>query len=168
MARGKAERLGLEIDFREGDAENLPFADDAFDGVACRHLLWTLPNPEKAIREWVRVIRPGGRIVVIDGVWGKTFSRQRFGRALLKVYRLLRHGFGAIRGGYDKDLGAKLPNHRGLNGEQIAAYLSALGVDAIRTQNLRHIRNIQNDHIPWLLKYSFYHPTYLVAGTVVK
>jgi SAM-dependent methyltransferase len=35
--------------------------------VISRHVLWTLPHPEAAIDEWMRVLRPGGRLVVVDG-----------------------------------------------------------------------------------------------------
>jgi ubiquinone/menaquinone biosynthesis C-methylase UbiE len=67
LARRKASERGLQIRFEEADAEQLPFALASFDLVISRHLLWTLPHPEAAIDEWVRVLRPGGRLVVVDG-----------------------------------------------------------------------------------------------------
>src|SRR5712691_4600869 len=39
----------------------------SFDLAISRHLLWTLQHPEAAIDEWIRVLRPGGRLVVVDG-----------------------------------------------------------------------------------------------------
>ncbi|HJU18762.1 MAG TPA: class I SAM-dependent methyltransferase [Stellaceae bacterium] len=66
-ARGKAAARGLAIRFEEGDAEALPFPARHFDLVVSRHLLWTLPHPEAAIDEWIRVLRPGGRLAVVDG-----------------------------------------------------------------------------------------------------
>jgi ubiquinone/menaquinone biosynthesis C-methylase UbiE len=66
-ARRKAAERGATIRFEEGDAERLPFAHRSFDLVVSRHLLWTLPHPEAAIDEWIRVLRPGGRLVVVDG-----------------------------------------------------------------------------------------------------
>jgi ubiquinone/menaquinone biosynthesis C-methylase UbiE len=66
-ARQKATEHGLAIRFEEADAEQLPFAPHSFDLVVSRHLLWTLPHPEAAIDEWIRVLRPGGRLAVIDG-----------------------------------------------------------------------------------------------------
>lgn len=69
-AREKSSDLNLPVEFRFGDAENPPFEDETFDAITNRHLLWTLPNPEKAIAEWRRVLRPGGRVVIIDGNWG--------------------------------------------------------------------------------------------------
>jgi ubiquinone/menaquinone biosynthesis C-methylase UbiE len=66
-ARRKAATRGVSIRFEEADAEQLPFAPGSFDLVISRHLLWTLPHPEAAIDEWIRVLRPGGRLVVVDG-----------------------------------------------------------------------------------------------------
>ncbi len=68
-AKVNAERRGLAIDFRIGDAEKLPFADNTFDVVINKWLLWTLHAPEKAISEWQRVLKPSGRLVIIDGNW---------------------------------------------------------------------------------------------------
>ena len=66
-ARRKAATRGVSIRFEEADAEQLPFTPGSFDLVISRHLLWTLPHPEAAIDEWIRVLRPGGRLVVVDG-----------------------------------------------------------------------------------------------------
>lgn len=67
-ARRKAAERGLAVRFEEADAEALAFAPAAFDLAVSRHLLWTLPHPEAAIAEWVRVLRRGGRLAVIDGI----------------------------------------------------------------------------------------------------
>jgi ubiquinone/menaquinone biosynthesis C-methylase UbiE len=67
LARGKAAARGLSVRFEQADAENLPFAPHSFDLAISRHVLWTLPHPEAAIDEWMRVLRPGGRLAVIDG-----------------------------------------------------------------------------------------------------
>jgi ubiquinone/menaquinone biosynthesis C-methylase UbiE len=66
-ARRKAAERSVSIRFEEADAEHLPFPAGGFDLVISRHLLWTLPHPEAAIDDWIRVLRPGGRLVVVDG-----------------------------------------------------------------------------------------------------
>src|SRR6266849_8321900 len=66
-ARRKAAAQGLAVRFEEGDAEQLPFAPHSFDLAISRHVLWTLPHPEAAIDEWLRVLRPGGRLAIVDG-----------------------------------------------------------------------------------------------------
>ncbi len=66
-ARRKAAARGVSIGFEEADAELLPFTAGSFDLAISRHVLWTLQHPEAAIDEWIRVLRPGGRLVVVDG-----------------------------------------------------------------------------------------------------
>ena len=66
QARRKAAGRSLDVRFEEGDAEQLPFGPASFDLVISRHVLWTLSHPEAAIDEWKRVLRPGGRLVVVD------------------------------------------------------------------------------------------------------
>lgn len=66
-ARAKAAAQGHAVRFEEADAEHLPYADASFDLAISRHVLWTLPHPEAAIDEWLRVLRPGGRLATIDG-----------------------------------------------------------------------------------------------------
>ena len=67
LARQNAAALGLVVRFEAADAENLPFAPGSFDLVISRHVLWTLPHPEAAIDDWRRVLRPGGRLSIVDG-----------------------------------------------------------------------------------------------------
>jgi ubiquinone/menaquinone biosynthesis C-methylase UbiE len=67
LARRKAAAQGLAARFQEADAENLPFTPASFDLVISRHVLWTLPHPEAAIDDWMRVLRPGGRLAIVDG-----------------------------------------------------------------------------------------------------
>jgi len=65
-ARKKAEENGYDILFKLGDAENLPFENDSFDAIVERHILWTLPNPEKAINGWAKLLKNGGKLILIE------------------------------------------------------------------------------------------------------
>lgn len=69
QARAKAAQTELSVEFERGDAEALTQSEDDYDLVTGRHLIWTLPSPPTAIEEWRRVVRPGGRIVLIEGHW---------------------------------------------------------------------------------------------------
>ena len=65
-AKNKAAAQRVSVRFEDGDAEALRFPDASFDLVMTRHVLWTLPHPEAAIDEWMRVLRPGGRLAIVD------------------------------------------------------------------------------------------------------
>ena len=68
LARVRAQRLGLDVDVRVTDAYQLDFADDHFDTVAITLVLSTVPDDRRAIAEIRRVLKPGGRLLVLDHV----------------------------------------------------------------------------------------------------
>jgi len=53
-----------EGEFRQADAQDLPFSDDSFDAVVCGYGLMHVPDPRAALDEMMRVVRPGGRVAV--------------------------------------------------------------------------------------------------------
>ena len=66
-ARERANVMGAYIDAVLGDAQILPFADNTFDCVCSRNLVWNLEMPQTAYREWLRVLKPGGVLLIFDG-----------------------------------------------------------------------------------------------------
>jgi SAM-dependent methyltransferase len=78
QARARAESEGLTIQFDEGDAESLPYADAAFDVVVSMYGAMFAPRPELVAAELVRVCRTGGRIAMAnwtpDGFIGQMFK----------------------------------------------------------------------------------------------
>jgi ubiquinone/menaquinone biosynthesis C-methylase UbiE len=69
-ARRKCAPFGERAKFQLGDALALPFADATYDLVVSRHLLQAVPDAPRALREMVRVLRPGGRIHLIAEDYG--------------------------------------------------------------------------------------------------
>lgn len=67
-ARERATRLGREIRLQEGDAQRLPFPDATFDTVVATLTLCSIPDDVTAVAEMARVLRPGGRLVLLDHV----------------------------------------------------------------------------------------------------
>jgi ubiquinone/menaquinone biosynthesis C-methylase UbiE len=68
IARRRATALGREVDLHQGDAQALPFPDAAFDTVVCAFSLCSIPDDRKAVAEMKRVLRPGGRLLLLDHV----------------------------------------------------------------------------------------------------
>lgn len=64
--------LGYNIDFKVMDAENLCFENESFDVIISRNLTWTLPNVEKAYKEWFRVLSCQGLLLNFDANYGNT------------------------------------------------------------------------------------------------
>ncbi|HLO04512.1 MAG TPA: class I SAM-dependent methyltransferase [Symbiobacteriaceae bacterium] len=113
IARQKAELHGCNVQFRVGDAERVAEQDESFDLVVARHLLWTLPDPVRAVTEWLRVLRPDGRLVLIEGHWG----------------------IGDLSGEYGQ-IHAHLPFFGGELGAKVAAFLQTCGVEDVVVEPL--------------------------------
>lgn len=68
-ASAKAQTAGVQADFVVGDAARPPWPDDSFDVVLCRHVLWALPDPADALAQWFRILKPEGRLLLVEGRW---------------------------------------------------------------------------------------------------
>jgi ubiquinone/menaquinone biosynthesis C-methylase UbiE len=68
FARKKADELGLDAHLREGNAQELPFPDASFDTVVCTLSICSIPDDRRAIAEMKRVLRPGGRLLLLDHI----------------------------------------------------------------------------------------------------
>ena len=78
-ARQNAARLGFRVEGSVGDAEQIPFEDSTFDVVVGHAVLHHVPDVEQAMREMLRVLRPGGRFVIAGE---PTRIGDRYARAL--------------------------------------------------------------------------------------
>lgn len=79
MALAAAEREGVSVDFRTASGEDLPFADGAFDAVIFSNSLHHMPTPAVALREALRVLKPGGLLYVMEPVpAGNYFEATKF------------------------------------------------------------------------------------------
>jgi ubiquinone/menaquinone biosynthesis C-methylase UbiE len=85
LARDRAGELGIEVDLREGDAQDLPFPDGSFDTVVCTLSLCNVPDDRRAIAEMKRVLKPGGRLLLLDHVR----AASGLGRAVQKALEVV-------------------------------------------------------------------------------
>jgi ubiquinone/menaquinone biosynthesis C-methylase UbiE len=70
---------------RGGDAQDLPFPDESFDTAVCTLSLCNIPDDRKAVAEMKRVLRPGGRLLLLDHVR----AASRLGRAVQRVLEVV-------------------------------------------------------------------------------
>ncbi len=103
IARKNAAEEGVRVTFKLGNAASMPFADKSFDLLVCRAAFKNFSEPERALKEMRRVLRPGGTGVIIDlrrdvpmtevkhevgnmglGFWNRMFTTGAFRFMLLK------------------------------------------------------------------------------------
>ena len=134
IAQSKAAKGGDVLPFIEGDALKLPFDDEAFDAVTIAFGLRNLANVELGIKELTRVLKPNGRLFVLE------FSKPQIPilRSLFQLYftRLLPLFGGLISGSrrayeYLPDSVSHFPNQQGL-----ASLMSQAGLSEVSFENL--------------------------------
>lgn len=69
QAEAKAQAAGWQIVFKLMNGADPQFAPQQFDVVLCRHLLWALPEPMQVLQRWLKLLKPGGRLLLIEGYW---------------------------------------------------------------------------------------------------
>jgi ubiquinone/menaquinone biosynthesis C-methylase UbiE len=92
MAAKKAEEAGVSVNFTQGSASNMPFPRGSFDFLLCRAAFKNFAKPVDALREMCRVLKPGGRALIIDlrgDASPDTLSRHVDGMGLSAVNRVL-------------------------------------------------------------------------------
>lgn len=112
VARQAAAASGLDVAFEQALIEEASFAPETADIVTLRNVLWTLPDPMAALRKARSILRPGGLILVSDGLWSVAAQ---------------------YRSTYPDSLAASLPRHDGLTEEDARAMLSEAGFGAARS-----------------------------------
>ena len=100
LARSRYRYFGERLSFATGDAFKLDFADDYFDLTVNRHMLQSIPFPEKVLAELKRITRPGGRLHVIAEDYGMI----KFGNARKNTDDFFREGVACFGGATGTDL----------------------------------------------------------------
>jgi len=124
QAQAKALEKNLKINFIEGVTEELPFADNCFHVLTARHVLWTLSDPDQALAEWFRVVKPGGR------VWADFTPRSEEGK---------NHH-------YDADIESKLPLNKNIAPDEIVELLTNAGFQEIQVIQMSNKADHHHPH----------------------
>lgn len=122
-------------EFHQGDAQDLPFPDDGFDAVVCGYGVMHLPEPETALQEMRRVVRPEGRIAI--SVWDSTTPNNGFGMIYAAV---------GAHGSFDVQLPHGPDFFQFGTEEKMEAALAEIGfsdVEAVLSDQVWHVGSVE-------------------------
>jgi ubiquinone/menaquinone biosynthesis C-methylase UbiE len=107
-ARRKAKERGLAVEFGIGDAESPAVELGPVDVICMRHVIWTLPHPVKAARNWFSLLAPGGRILLVEGKFASQAPKDEY-----------------------VEIAASLPFMGGQSAEQVGEVMEEAGFSAV-------------------------------------
>ncbi len=163
-ARDKARSSRLNVKFTPGDAESLKFETGKFDAVVSRHVLWTLPHPDEAMKEWTRVVKAGGTVIAIDGRWRDGSLPGKARRLASELGMLLCERQNPWKNWYPSELNTALPHRFGYSPDEAKRYFESSGLADVALTDLNDIREIQKMGMPLYRKIAFNWTYYLVMG----
>ncbi|PKM48078.1 MAG: class I SAM-dependent methyltransferase [Firmicutes bacterium HGW-Firmicutes-8] len=164
QAKMKGARFGDRLVFDFGDAEALPLPDSCMDVVVNRHLLWTLPDPQKALAEWLRVLKPGGRIIVINGVWGSIGVWAKAKRLIGNIMIMLAERRNPWKDGYSNEVTKQLPLYGDVPPEEILKLMQETGIGDLHMVPMRLVEQTENAAMPVRYRIAYSHRRYIIAG----
>ena len=146
-AKAKAAARGLPIRFLLRDVEHTHEPDASYDVLVTRNLVWTLVDPAASFAEWHRLLKPGGRLMIVDGdhvsvtwadrlhsFWGRWFGATADGHSLLTPEQWANH----------HAIVAQLPFSQGARAKMVATLLQSGGFGDISIDiGLISLRKIQ-------------------------
>ena len=152
-ARAKAAACGADIRFVMGDAERTLEKPESYDVLVTRHLVWTLVEPKAAFREWHSLLKPGGRLLVVDGDFVSDNLVRRMIRLVERMIPPLAakpHTPDAMRETHERIL-RRVYFSKGARASEVADLLHEAGFASIAIdRDLRRIHRQQARHMPLL------------------
>ena len=103
-AKINAKNNGVEAEFRVMNCHDLEFEDNTFDLIISRNVTWTLYDPIKAYKGFLRVLKPGGRLLIFDANWYMNFFDEKTDRILQQGMEQYRKEYGAFPPGFKMNL----------------------------------------------------------------
>lgn len=140
-AQKNAAHYGVNINFRQMDAQNLDFEDGTFDLVISRNVLWNLEQPERAYSEWLRVLRPNGTLMNFDGNFYYYVTDAEYGDRTRWEHK---HMQGVNACSIDR-IGENLPMARRLRPEWDVSELKKLGAKDV-CSNVTNEKILEDGH----------------------
>ena len=149
IERARRKHPETRVRFHLGDAENTMMADNAYDAVVCRHLVWTLVDPAAAFADWWRVLKPGGRLVIADGDWVSTTALSRLLMTLSRKLDRLRGNRPLWDQAAHERIMAQVHFRAGLKARELHLMLADAGFTDIQADTLSSVRRRQWQAATW-------------------
>lgn len=150
-AKKKSQEKGIFIDFKCGDAEKPQFSPHSFDLIIQRHVIWTLPHPDVAVKEWHALLKPNGRLFLIDSMLDRGMQVDPSRPPHLH---------------YDVETADQLPFSKGLSIDKAEDLLKQAGFFDITLYGIDHIRQLQMEHMSTEQKGSYLNKKYYIMSGV--
>lgn len=151
----KSEIRKSDIQFLLGDAENTMLPLGSFDVITNRHLVWTLVDPKAAFAHWFELLKPAGKLLIVDGNFKQVNWQRRLIKRLVKLVAMFRTG---DNHGRDAQM-MQTHNHilqqvyfsQGATSEAVVGMLEEIGFkDIIVQTDLSRIHKAQAKGLGWL------------------
>ncbi len=152
-ARAKADACGARIRFVIGDAERTLEKPESYDVIVTRHLVWTLVDPSAAFREWHALLRPGGKLLIVDG----DFVSDTLVRRMIRAFERLTgrgstaaHAPDHMRETHERIL-RQVYFAKGARASEVVGLLRQAGfAETAVDRDLKRIHRAQSRHMPLL------------------
>ncbi len=113
--KARSAHAGERACFTRGDSEHLPFADASFDVVTCSNSFHHYPHQEDCVRQMRRVLRPGGRLMIVDGFRDNIVGWITYDVVIAAVEKAVHHPPWSLMRRYFEDAGFSDVRQRKLN-----------------------------------------------------
>lgn len=149
VAKRKAAERGVDLAFVVGSGMDPPAGP--FDAVMERHVLWTMPDPDGALRAWREVAAPKGRLVLFEGIWGQKDLLTRAKNLAAEQLRTLMGIPDDHHAPYPDEILRELPLARQSSPVPMIEAVYEAGWRGVRLKRLRDVEWAAELHEPWPL-----------------
>jgi len=146
LAKARAKHAGKScLRFLNADAGQTMEPDNAYDAIVCRHLVWTLTEPASAFADWLRILRPDGKLIVYDGDWTKPKPSGAWVARVLALWERLAPDpyYDAAMSEKHAAIMQRLPFSEGLTFASLSPLLADAGFVSIRERSHKSIARAQ-------------------------
>jgi SAM-dependent methyltransferase len=165
QARRRGIDTGLAVTWLLGDAAAPPVDPGSFDAVVCRHLIWSLPDPGRAVGAWRTAVRPSGLVAVIDGWYGRgRLPRRLLGDAAARLVAGRAERDGTPDHRYRDDQLARLPLAHQDGFTAVAETMRSGGLERVRVRTLSEVDRVERAHQTTLERLADPWRRYLATG----